>query len=80
MNSTAPEAFRAVPQSEREAQTLALVADPGDLVLTPPVRPPARLSMREVVPRISPATVILAHRPPLTLTQIRPPRLPPSRF
>ena len=45
----------AVPQREREAQPLALVADAGDPVLAPAVGPRARVLVREVVPRVAAA-------------------------
>ena len=67
---------RAVPQRERQAQPLALVADPGDPVLAPPVGARARLVVREVVPGVAAAAVVLADRAPLALGQIRAPRLP----
>ena len=69
----------AVPQRQRQAQPLALVADPGDPVLTPPVSTRPRLIVGEVVPRVSAPAVVLAHRPPLPLAQIRAPRLPRNR-
>ena len=69
----------AIPQRQRQAQTLTLVTDPGEAVLTPPVSARPRLLVREVVPRIPPLTVVLPHRRPLPLRQIRTPRLPRSR-
>jgi hypothetical protein len=69
---------RAVPQRQRQAQPLTLIADPGDPILTPPIRARPRLLVREVVPRIPAPAVVLAHRPPLALAQIRAPRLPRS--
>ena len=69
----------AIPQSKRKAQPLPLIADPREAVLTPPVSTRARLVVGEVVPRISTAAVVLAHRSPLALAQIRAPRLPRNR-
>ena len=43
----------AVPQRERQAQPLALVADAGDAVLAPAVGARARLVVREVVPGVA---------------------------
>ena len=69
----------AVPQPERQAQALALVADAGDPVLAPAVRARARLVVREVVPRVAAGAVVLTDGAPLTLGQVRPPRLPRPR-
>ena len=69
----------AIPQRQRQAQPLTLVTDPGDPVLTPPVSTRPRLLVREVVPSVSTLTVVLAHRRPLPLAQIRAPRLPRNR-
>jgi hypothetical protein len=67
---------RPVPQRQREAHPLTLVADPRDAVLTPPVGARPRLVMREVVPRVPVPAVVLTDRPPLTLGHVRAPRLP----
>ena len=66
----------AVPERQRQAQPLALVADPGDPVLAPAVRARARVVVGEVVPRVAVVAVVLAHRAPLALAQVRAPRLP----
>ena len=68
----------AVPQRQRQAQPLAIVTDAGDPILAPPISARARLVVGEVVPCISTAAVVLAHRPPLALAEIRAPRLPRS--
>src|SRR5512135_1780707 len=62
----------AVPQRQREAEPLLVVAEAGDAVLAPPVRAGARLIVREVGPGIAAGTVVLPHRAPLTLAQVRP--------
>ena len=66
----------AVPERERQAQPLALVADSRDPVLAPPVSPRARLVVREVVPGVAVVAVVLADRAPLALAQVRAPGLP----
>src|SRR4029077_4564857 len=65
-----------VPQRESQAQTLLVVADPGDAVLTPPVRARPRLIMTEIRPGVFAVAVVFPDRPPLTLAEIRPPRTP----
>src|SRR3954464_12771123 len=67
---------RSVPQRQREAQRLAVVGDPREAVLAPSIRARTRLVVREVTPRVPAAAVVLAHRPPLALAEIRPPLLP----
>ena len=74
-----------VPQGEREAEPLLIVADAGDAVLTPSIRARAGMVVREVVPGVAAPAVVLAHGAPLAFAQIGPPRLPrnlagPSRF
>jgi hypothetical protein len=66
----------AVPEREREAHPLALVADAEQPVLAPAVGARARLVVREGLPRVAVAGVVLAHRPPLALGQVGTPRLP----
>src|SRR5262249_7831478 len=65
-----------IPQREREAQKLAVVGDASEPVLTPSVGTVLRVIMSEVVPGVAVRAVVLAHRPPLALAQIRPPLLP----
>ncbi len=66
----------AVPQRQREAQHLVVVADAGQAVLAPAVGARARLVVAEIVPRVAVVAVVLAHRAPLALAQIRAPLLP----
>ena len=66
---------RAVPQREREAQLLAVVADPREPVLAPAVGARARLVVGEVAPGVAAVAVVLADRAPLALAQVRAPRL-----
>src|SRR4051794_30361774 len=66
----------AVPQGQGEAEALLVVADAGQAVLAPAVSAAARLVVGEVVPGVAALAVVLAHRPPLALAQVRPPLLP----
>jgi hypothetical protein len=66
-----------VPEREREAEGLPVVADAGQAVLVPPVRPRARVVVRQVVPRLAPVAVVLADGSPGTLRQVGSPA-PPS--
>ncbi len=66
----------AVPQRQREAQTLLLVADAAHAILIPAVGAGARLVMVEVLPGVAVRAVVLAHRAPGALRQIRPPQAP----
>ncbi len=65
-----------VPQRERQAQALLVVADSGQAVLAPPVGPGPRLVVTEVRPGVSVVAVVLADRPPLPFAEIRPPGPP----
>src|SRR5262249_15848290 len=65
-----------VPDSEREAEAPLAVADPEEAVLAPAVSAAARVIVREVNPGIPVGGVVLAHRGPLPLRQVRPPALP----
>ena len=66
----------AVPQGERKAQSLLVVADTGEAVLAPVIGARPGLIMSEVVPRIAVLAIVLADRALLALAKIRPP-LPP---
>ena len=50
--------------------------DAGDAVLAPAIGAAAGVVVREVVPGVAVRAVVLAHRAPLALAQVRPPRLP----
>ena len=65
-----------IPQRNSQAQPLLIVADPGNAILTPSVRTGPRLIMAQVRPGVFAVAVILPDRPPLTLTEIRPPGAP----
>src|SRR4029077_7152638 len=65
-----------VPQRQAKAQPLLDIAEPGQAVLTPPIGPGPRLIMRQVIPGVAIGTVVLPHRAPLPLADIRPPPVP----
>ncbi len=65
-----------VPQGQRQAEALLVVADAGEAVLAPAVGPGPRLVVGEVRPRIAVVAVVLAHRAPLALAEVRPPHPP----
>src|SRR5262249_8446082 len=66
----------AVPQGERQAQPLPGVADAGQAVLAPAVRPAARAGVGGASPRVPRRAVVLADGAPLPLAQVRPPAAP----
>src|SRR5262249_22421228 len=65
-----------VPQSEREAQPLAVVAQARDAVLAPPIGPRSSLVVGEVGPRIAVVAVVLAYRAPLAVAPVGAPATP----
>src|SRR5262249_48444423 len=66
----------AVPQRQREAQAALAIADPEEAVLAPAVGAAARVVVREVGPRVAVGGIVLAHRRPLALREVRAPALP----
>src|SRR6516225_9606549 len=66
----------AVPESQREADKLVLVGNSGEAILAPAISAAARLIVRKGIPRRSVGAVVLAHRAPLPLRQVRTPALP----
>ena len=72
------EGVHPVPEGEGEAEGLAIVADPAETVLVPPVGAGAGVVEGEGLPRIRVGAVVLAHRPPGALAHIRAPA-PPGR-
>ena len=70
----------AVPHRDGEAQALVVVADAADPVLAPAVRSRSRMVVGEVVPRRAVIAVILAHRAPLAVGEVRPPAPPVGRL
>src|SRR5271156_6912748 len=62
-----------VPQRQRKTQPLLLVADARQTVLAPAIGAAACMVMRKVIPGISVAGVVLAHRAPLAFAEVRSP-------
>src|SRR6202012_2959760 len=65
-----------IPECEREAQPLFVVAPAGDAILTPVIGAGARLVVGEVTPGVAVLAIIFANRSPLPLAEIRPPQIP----
>ncbi len=65
-----------VPEGEREAQPLLVVAQAGQTVLAPVVGARPGLVVAEVLPGRAVVAVVLSHRAPLALAQVRAPRPP----
>src|ERR1700736_1681019 len=68
-----------VPQSEREAEQILLVADAQQAIFAPTICPRTRLIVRKRVPGRATGRVIFAHGSPLALAEIRPPAVPGLR-
>ena len=69
----------AVPEREREAERLAVVADAGEAVLAPAVGARAGVVVREEAPRVAAGAVVLAHRAPGALAEVRAPSAATAR-
>ena len=69
-----------VPERERQAQALLDVREPGEAVLAPAVGPRAGVVVRQVLPRRAVLAVVLPHRPPLPLREVRAPVVPVARL
>src|SRR5262249_4926680 len=54
----------AVPEGQGETEELPIVGDAGETILSPAIRPSARLVVAEVVPRVTIVAVVLADRSP----------------
>src|SRR3954468_5723602 len=65
-----------VPERERPAEDLIAITEAGDAVLAPAERLRSRQIVREVRPRIAVRAVILAHRSPGAVGEVRPPLAP----
>src|SRR5947207_1189639 len=66
----------AIPQSDSKAQLLLVIAETGNAVLAPAVGAAASCVVRQILPGIAVGAVILAHRAPLALAQVRAPAFP----
>lgn len=65
-----------IPQRQPQAPVLGLVGEPGQAVLAPAIGTAAGMFVGEVAPGIAIGAVVLAHRAPLSFTQVRPPLAP----
>src|SRR5262249_33999211 len=65
-----------IPQRQRYAEALLVVADPRNAILAPAVDAAAGVVVSEVVPGGAVGAVVLADCAPLALAQVRPPLLP----
>src|ERR1700761_8185151 len=54
-----------IPQRQRKAEPLLVIADPAESVFAPSIGPRTGLIMRQVIPRITIRAVILSNRSPL---------------
>src|SRR6185503_9887035 len=66
----------AVPQRQRQTQSLLVIAESSEAVFTPAINAAARMIVRKVRPHVAVRTVVLAHGSPLALAQIRAPLFP----
>src|SRR5262249_5402451 len=69
-------AIAPIPEREREAESLVVVGDSEEAVLAPAIRAGPRVLVGEVVPRHAVGRVVLPHRAPLALGEIRAPAFP----
>src|SRR4051794_34022604 len=70
------EGVGAVPQREREAPGLLVVADTGHAVLAPPISTRAGVVVREEVPCFAIGAVVLADTAPRAFSDVRSPASP----
>ena len=69
-----------VPQRQTETEPLLDIAEPGQTVLAPPVRPGTGVIVRQVGPCLAIGAVVLTDGPPLPLAHVRPPEIPVVRL
>ena len=65
-----------VPKPEGETKPLLEIANAADPVFAPAIRARSRLLVRKIIPGIAVRAVILAHRSPGPLRQVRSPKMP----
>src|SRR5262249_48540951 len=65
-----------VPERDREAEELVAIAEASEAILAPAVRAAPGVVVGEVVPGVSARAVVLAHRAPGALREVRPPLAP----
>src|SRR5277367_2498757 len=66
----------AVPEGQRETESLMIVGNAGDTVLAPAIGARAGLVVAEIVPGVAPLAVVLANRAPLAFAEVRAPFFP----
>src|ERR1043166_8644070 len=67
-----------VPQGERKTEATLAIANSEQAVFAPAISAAAGVVMRKIIPARAAGRIILAHRAPLPLDQIRSPPLPVS--
>ena len=70
------ERVAAVPDGQRQAEVLEAVAEAGESVLVPSIGAAPGLVVGEVIPGVAVGAIVLAHGPPGSLGEVRPPALP----
>ena len=65
-----------IPKCERKTEPAFVIRNAADAVLVPAIRAGARVIVRKIIPGVAVGAVILAHRAPGALGQIRPPEMP----
>ena len=65
-----------VPHRQRKTQSLLVIAEAPEPILTPPVGTGTRLVMGEIVPGVAVVAVVLPDRAPLPLAEVGAPLLP----
>src|SRR5207247_5959967 len=66
----------AIPECQRKTETTFSVGDTEQPVLTPAIGPASGVIVREIVPARSSRGIVLSHRSPLPLREVRSPALP----
>jgi hypothetical protein len=65
-----------IPKGRRKAKPTIEIANAQETVFTPAINPRPGMIVRKEGPGVAVGRVIFADRPPLTLTQIRSPKVP----
>ncbi len=66
----------AIPERQREAKAAFAVGDAEQAILAPAIGAAAGVVVRQVIPAIAVGRIILAHRAPLALGEVRAPAFP----
>ena len=65
-----------IPEGEGKTKPLLEIGEAADPVLAPAISAGARVLVREIIPGVAMSAVILPHRAPLPLAQVRAPEMP----